>query len=214
MTTTSASKLKVRSEPEPSVGKEQLPSPTIFDKETIQSLPRHYIITQLRKNGHTDIANKLTPVANPDSHVHQSFSEIAANLEEERAEQFADLLNTLALDDSNLKNTYETIIDEMFKGHIHWGRIVTFIVFTSNVVLYCARSRSLKHRVPEILMWTDVAMQEKMHRWIKEQGGWQAFVEHFDLESWRVSLSTLLLGLGASMAVIGGFFAVKKHLQF
>lgn len=197
-----------------SVGKEQLPSPTIFDKETIQSLPRHYIITQLRKNGHADIANKLTPVDNPDNRVHASFSEIAASLEEERAEQFADMLNTLALEDSNLKRTYNTIVDEMFKEHIHWGRIVTFIVFTSNMVLYCARSRSLKHRVPEIMTWTDTVMNEKMHRWIEEQGGWQAFVEHFDLENWRVSLSTLLLGLGASMAVIGGFFAVKKHLRF
>ena len=211
MATTSTSSFRVNSGP--GVGKEKLP-PTIFDKETIQSLPRHYIITQLKKNGHEEIANKLKPVANQDSQVHASFSEIAANLEEERAEQFADLLNNLALDDSNLKKTYDTIIIEMFKEQIHWGRIVTFIVFTSNLVLYCARHRSLKQRVPEIIMWTDAAMHEKMHRWIEEQGGWQAFVEHFDLEHWRVSLSTLLLGLGASMAVIGGFFAMKKHMQF
>lgn len=184
---------------------------TIFDKEAIQSLPRHYIITQLREAGFTEIAEELTPVCNPDDPIHEAFQAIAIALSEERGDQFADMLSLLGVEERSLKHTYDTIVDELFKGQMHWGKIVTFIVFTSHVVLYCARRESLRNVVPQVVEWTDA--HEKLHSWIVEQGGWQAFVEHFDVENWRVSLSTVLLGLGlVATFVAGGLLALRKML--
>lgn len=191
-------------------GRTQLPTPTIFDKETIQSLPRQYIITQLVENGYSELAEGLTRVPNPDNQAHDALKEIATTLNEERKEQFKDMLITLALTESNLKETYDTISSEMFKGKTHWGKVVTFIVFTSHLVLYCAEKERLRSRVSEIVQWSDEVMKERLHDWIQEQGGWQAFVEHFDLENWRVSLSTTLLSLGATVILASGFAAVRQ----
>ena len=199
-----------RAEPE----SRSLPTPTIYDKEAILSLPRHYIITQLREKGYTDLANKLPQVSNSDDHIHDVFGRIAAALNEERQEQFEEMLLTLRLDDGSLKEVYDSIVSEMFKGSNHWGKVVTFIVFTSHIVLYCAKTETLRHRVPDIVEWTDAMMQERLHYWIEEQGGWQAFVEHFDLENWRVSLSTGVLLLGVALsAVVSGLLFFKRILS-
>lgn len=190
-----------------------LASPTIFDKEAIQSLPRHYIIEQLKENGWTDIAASLSPVPNPDEPIHETFKAIAAALREEREEQFDDMICTLSVKENSIRETFDTIVSELFKGPTHWGKMVTFIVFTSHLVQYCAQRRELRHKIPDLMEWTDAAMQEKLHQWIEQQGGWQAFVEHFDMENWRVSLSTFLLGLGVGVSLLaGGLLAMKKFL--
>lgn len=186
---------------------------TIFNTEAIQSLPRHYIITQLREAGYTEIAEELKPVSNPDDPAHEAFQSIANALSEEREQQFADMLNTLGVEENSLKLTYDTIVAELFKGQTHWGRIVTFVVFTSHVVLHCARREELRHKVPQVVEWTDTVIREKLHCWIEQQGGWQAFVQHFDMEHWRVSLSSALLGLGLGVTIVaGGLLALKKVL--
>lgn len=123
------------------------------------------------------------------------------------------MLNTLAIEESTLKQTYDTIVEEMFKGQTHWGKMVTFVVFTSHVVLFCAKRENLKHKVPDVVLWTETVVDEKLRCWIEEQGGWQSFVEHFDTENWRVSLSTVVLGLGLGFgAMAGGLLALKKLL--
>lgn len=202
------------STPQSGISKEEsLPAPSLFEKELIQSVPRQYIVTQLVENGFSDLANKLPHVSSPDHHVHEVVKEVAAALKDERQEQFDDMLATLALDESNLKETYNTITFEMFKGKTHWGKVITFVAFTSHIVLYCARDRKLKHKVSEIVEWADAVMDKKLHSWIEEQGGWQAFVEHCDLEQWRVSLSTALLGLGVGVSVVAsGLVFLKKCL--
>lgn len=188
-------------------------SPTILDKEAIQSLPRYFIITQLKDAGFTDIAEQLPPVSNPNDPVHSAFKGIAVTLSEEREEQFTDMLNTLAVKESSLKETFDTIVAELFKEQTHWGKLVTFIVFTSHVVLYCARRENLRHKVPEVVEWTDTVIHERLHHWIIAKGGWQAFVEHYDTDNWRVSLSTVLLGIGLGAGVVaGGLLALKKML--
>ncbi len=192
----------------------QLPTPTIFDRETIQSLPRQYIITQLVENGYSELAAGLNRVSNPDDQVHDALKEIATALDEERQEQFRDMLITLAPNETNLKQTYDTISSEMFKGKTHWGKVVTFIVFTSHLVLYCAEREALRGMVPEIVQWSDAVMKERLHDWIQEQGGWQAFVEHYDLENWQVSLSTTVLSLGATVMLASGLIATIRRLFF
>ena len=187
--------------------------PTIFDKEAIQSIPRYYIIEQLQDVGLEDVAAELKLASNPEHPIHQAFRAVAAHLNKEREEQFNDMLYKLSLDEDCLKEAYDTIISEVLKGPTHWGKMVTVVVFTSHVVLYCARSprQNLKAKVPEIVAWADNMMQERLHLLIEEQGGWQAFVEHFDLENRRISLSTLLLGVGVVVTVLaGGLFALRR----
>lgn len=190
------------------------PTPRVFDKEAVQSLPRHYIITQLKDNGFTDLADALSEVPNPDDPIHEALSKVASTLNEERQEQFDDMINTLALNDSNLKESYDSIVEELLKEQTNWGRIVTFIVFASHIVLYCAQKRELKHRVPDVVEWTESVTEKKLLHWIEQQGGWQAFMEHYDLENWRISLSTALLGLGVGISALAGGIALCRKFLF
>jgi len=183
----------------------------IYNKEAILSLPRHYIITQLRNNGFKDLANSLPQVPNPDDPIHGALQKIAATLNEERQEQFDDMLLYLNLTSDNLKETFDSIVNEMLRDSKNWGRIITFVVFVSHLVLYCARQKALYQRVPEVMQWTDSAVQEKMQGWIEKQGGWQACLEHYDLESWRISLSTFLLGMGGVLALATAGLAFFKN---
>ena len=198
-----------------SIPKDHCCQKIILDIESTKALPRSYIITQLKKKGFTDIANKLPQVSNPENHVHEVLREIADILNEERGEQFEDMLRELApADYSSLKKTNDMIVYEMFKDEINWGRVVTFIVFSSHIVLYCAQRENLSQNVGDVVNWIETMMEERLHDWIEQQGGWQAFVQHYDNESWRVNLSTAILGLGVGLAaVIGGLAFLKKiHL--
>lgn len=191
-----------------------LNAPIVYNKECIQSLSRQYIITQLQLKGFSNIARELPVVANPEDPVHEALRHIADILNEERKEQFDEMLLTLMLDESNLMQTYDTITSEMLKDEQNWGRIVTFIVFTAHLSVYCAQTEKLRHKVVAVVERADCLMEEKLHHWIEEQGGWQALLEHYDLEKWRINLSTAILGAGVSLGVvIGGIMAFKSILS-
>lgn len=185
--------------------------PVMLDTDRYKSLARKYISTQLRRNGFTEIASTLPRIKNPSDRVHDVLKEIADTLDEERGAQFDEMLRILSLDESNIEDTYDTIVYEMFKDTVNWGKIVTFIAFSAHMAVHCAKQESLRQMVPNIVAWTDREMEEKLQDWILEQGGLQAFIHHYDTENWRVSLSTALMGLGMGLAVLaGGLIAVKR----
>lgn len=187
------------------------PAPLMMDTERCKSLARKYISTQLRRNGFTDIARQLPRVKNPSDHVHEVLKEIADTLDEERGDQFDEMLSVLSLDDRNIEHTYDTIVYEMFKDTINWGKIVTFITFSAHMAVHCAKKEELRPKVQDIVSWTDKEMEEKLQAWIMEQGGLQAFIQHYDTENWRVSLSTAVVGLGMGLAVLaGGLITLKR----
>lgn len=188
------------------------PPPVIMDTDRCKSLARKYINTQLKRNGFSEIVDMLPRVKNPYDHVHEVLKEIADTLDEERSQQFDDMLRVLGMDASNMEHTYDIIIYEMFRDAINWGRIVTFITFSAHMAVYCARQEKLRHKVLDIVSWTDKEM-EKLQSWILDQGGLQAFIRHYDTENWRVSLSAAVMSVGVSLAVLlGGLMAFKKLL--
>ena len=181
------------------------------DRDLCKSLARKYVITQLRRNNFNEIANTLPKVKNVNDHVHMVVQEIADTLVEERGGQFEDMLNTLNLDDSSIEHTYDTIMYEMFKDTVNWGKIVTFIAFSAHMAVYCAKTDELQHRVKDIVSWADKVMKEKLEQWIEGQGGLQDFVSHYDTENWRVNLSSAVLALGVTfVAFAGGFLTLRK----
>ena len=188
--------------------------PTIYDKEVIKSFPRQYIITQLKRNGFAELAEALPGAVNSEDPIHAAFREIADTLNEEREEQMKDMLKTLKLDETNLKATYDTIIVEMFRDRIHWGKIVTFVVFSAHYVLCCAQREDLRPKIADLMELIDSHVEERLHHWIEVQGGWQAFVEHYETENWRISVSTAVLGLGLGLTVVAGGLMALKNMLF
>ncbi len=51
----------------------------------------------------------------------QSVQEIADTLEKEREVQFEEMLFTMNLNSSNIEQTYDNIMYDMFSNSINWG---------------------------------------------------------------------------------------------
>ena len=177
----------------------------------VRHFARFYILNQLRKHNHSDLAERLSnPEDQVEGETHHLLQTIAGQLEKERGQQFEEILNRLQLTNQNLKLTYETIVGEIFRDEIHWGRIVAFIVFSGTLAVYCAE-HGLEARVKDVIGWTEEQMESRVRDWVLEKGGWQAFMDHYDDERWTIEIPQLLVGAGLAAAVVaGGILLMKK----
>ena len=189
------------------------PSPSMSVDETrLEEIARLYIVRQLRENDFEDLANGFRPVSDPDHDVHRLIGTICTQLEKERAEQFDEIIDSLTVTNDNLEETYRQLTTHVFEEGVNWGRIITFLVFSARLCLHCARY-GLQDRVTDVVEWTECEMRERVHNWVVQRGGWSAFVEHYDEESWKLSLSTAVVITGMVIAVLAsGAFMVRRFL--
>lgn len=179
--------------------------------KNVRHFAKWYILNKLRKRNHSDLAERLS---NPEDQVegdsYQLLQTIASQLEKERGMQFEEILNRLQLTSQHLKVTYDTIVGEIFRGGVNWGRIVAFIVFSGSFAVHCAE-HGMEARVKDVINWTEEHMDASVRDWILEKGGWEAFMDHYDDESWTIEIPQFLVGAGLAAAVVaGGFFLMKK----
>ena len=168
---------------------------------------RAYVVDQLRKHDFEELATKH---ATFEEHCcddsQRMLHHLAGNLAEERKRQFEDILNRLQLTSENLSETYRTIVKEMFVDGVNWGRILAFLVFAGSLAVFCARE-NMGNRVGEVISWTENDVEKTVSKWVIRQGGWAAFVDHFD-DSWTIEnpgyvVASVLLSLV-------GIFLLKK----
>lgn len=170
---------------------------------------RAYIIDQLRKNNFEALADiHANHEECCDDGSELMLHHLAGNLAEERKRQFEDILNRLQLDDENLAETYQTIVKEVFIDGINWGRILAFLVFAGSLAVYCARE-GMEERISDIISWTENDVEKTISRWMETQGGWSAFVDHFD-NSWTIEVPPYILAGVFTAVVAGGLFLLKK----
>ena len=169
---------------------------------------------------HTSSINCARIISKPLADIHANHEEccddgselmlhhLAGNLAEERKRQFEDILNRLQLDDENLAETYQTIVKEVFIDGINWGRILAFLVFAGSLAVYCARE-GMEERISDVISWTENDVEKTISRWMETQGGWSAFVDHFD-NSWTIEVPPYILAGVFTAVVAGGLFLLKK----
>ena len=189
-----------------------LPPNMTVDVTQLEEIARHYIVTVLKENSYPKLANQLPPVRDPDQNVHRLINSICTQLERERGQQFDEIISSLTITEDSLEDTYRQLMTHVFQEGVNWGRIITFLVFSSRVSLHCARS-GMQNRVRDIVEWTEDEMRERIHSWVIERGGWAAFVRHYDNDSWKMSLSSFLVVTGMFAAVLAsGVFMAKRFL--
>ena len=189
-----------------------LPPNMTVDVTQLEEIARHYIVTVLKENSYPKLANQLPPVRDPDQNVHRLINSICTQLERERGQQFDEIISSLTITDDSLEDTYRQLMTHVFQEGVNWGRIITFLVFSSRVSLHCARS-GMQNRVRDVVEWTEDEMRERIHSWVMERGGWASFVRHYDDDSWKMSLSSFLVVTGMFAAVLAsGVFMAKRFL--
>ncbi len=184
----------------------------LVGEQNIRRFCRLYIMDQLRKHGCHHIVEQLSlEYREPEDESYQLLHQIANQLADERQQQFEDVLYALQLTNENLKVTYDTVVTEIFRDGIHWGRVIAFLVFSSSLAVFCAQ-HGMESRVNEVIEWTESEMETRLQRWILERGGWQAFMEHFDDTSLNLGTSQGLLvaGVAAAAVIAGGVFLLRK----
>ena len=187
-----------------------LPSNMTVDVTQLEEIARHYLMTVLRGNKYSNLANQLPPVRDPDQNVHRLINTICTQLESERAQQFDEIISSLSITNDSLEDTYRQLMTHVFQEGVNWGRIITFLVFSSRLSLHCARS-GMQNRVQNVVEWTENEMRERIHSWVVERGGWGAFVRHYDDDSWKMSLSSFLVVTGMFAVVFAsGVFMAKR----
>ena len=189
-----------------------LPPNVTVDVTQLEEIARQYLMTVLRGNKYTNLANQLPPVRDPDQNVHRLINSICEQLERERAQQFDEIISSLSITNDSLEDTYRQLMTHVFQEGINWGRIITFLVFSSRLSLHCAQS-GMQNRVRDVVEWTEDEMRERIHSWVVERGGWAAFVRHYDNDSWKMSLPSFLVVTGMFAAIFAsGVFMAKRFL--
>ena len=191
---------------------EQLPNNMEVDMTHLEEIARHCIVRQLRENGFEELADQFQPVRDPDHNAYRMIDTICTQLERERAEQFDEIIASLTVTDTNLEETYRQLITHVFHEGVNWGKIITFLVFSARMALHCARY-GMEEKVTDIVKWTQDEMRDRIHGWVRERGGWAAFVSHYDDESWKMSLSSFLVVTSmVAVMLASGVFMAKRFL--
>lgn len=186
----------------------------VVAEQKVQNFARAYIIGQLERRGHNSLVERLVGSYRPPSdRAAKCLNMIATQLAEERREQLEEICFDLQITKETLKETFDTIADEMFNDSVKWGRIVTFIAFTGALAEYCA-DHGLEEEVEKIIEWTEEFVHERLMGWIARSGGWEGFIGHFQENNVCLSQPKLMaVGMTmAALAVAGGMFMVSRLL--
>lgn len=193
----------------PHVASSHLPCAFTAAKD-LRNFARAYIVDQLKRHGHARAATELGSFEIPSDVALSCLHKIADQVAQERREQLEEICFELQISKDNVKETFDTMVDEIFADEIKWGRIVTFIAFSGALAGYCADHR-LKDLIQNIIQWTESVMQNQLAGWITSHGGWEAFLDHFDTARSSCYFPRLFMGVGlATLAVLGGLIMFRN----
>ncbi|XP_028302958.1 bcl-2-like protein 1 [Gouania willdenowi] len=92
---------------------------------------------------------------------------------------FNDLATQLQITPDTAYSSFKSVMDEVFKDGVNWGRIVGLFVFGGVLCLECSE-KDMSELVPRIADWMTMYLDENINEWIEsEGGGWASFAQIF-----------------------------------
>nr|QII80252.1 bcl-2 isoform 2 [Amphiprion clarkii] len=130
---------------------------------------------------------------------------------------FSDLSSQLDITPETAYHSFKSVMDEVFKDGVNWGRIVGLFCFGGVLCVECVE-KNMSELVPRIADWMTMYLDEHISLWIQSQGGWECFAEIFGQNAAaeaRRSRDTLkrwlLVGGVLLMGVLAGVLIAKKQ---
>ncbi|KAM6218566.1 apoptosis regulator Bcl-2 [Rhynchocyon petersi] len=144
--------------------------------------------------------------------VHLTLRQAGDDFSRRYRRDFAEMSSQLHLTPFTARGRFATVVEELFRDGVNWGRIVAFFEF-GGVMCVESVNREMSPLVDYIALWMTEYLNRHLHTWIQDNGGWDAFVELygpsmrplFDF-SW-LSLKTLL-----SLALVGACITLGAYL--
>lgn len=131
---------------------------------------------------------------------------------------FSDLSSQLPVTPATAYGSFESVMNEVFRDDINWGRIVGLFAFGGTLCVECVE-KEMSHMVPRVADWMTTYLDSRIDPWIQSHGGWRRFAEVFGgdaaAEVRRAQASRrrwLLVGVVLLTGVLLGAFIAKKHV--
>ncbi|XP_022077671.1 bcl-2-like protein 1 [Acanthochromis polyacanthus] len=130
---------------------------------------------------------------------------------------FSDLSSQIDITPETAYHSFKSVMDEVFKDGVNWGRIVGLFCFGGVLCVECVE-KNMSELVPRIADWMTMYLDEHISPWIQSQGDWECFAEIFGqnaaaearrsrdtLKRWLLAGGVLLMG------VLAGVLIAKKQ---
>nr|BBA19141.1 PB1-BclXL [synthetic construct] len=112
----------------------------------------------------------------PMAAVKQALREAGDEFELRYRRAFSDLTSQLHITPGTAYQSFEQVVNELFRDGVNWGRIVAFFSFGGAL---CVESvdKEMQVLVSRIAAWMATYLNDHLEPWIQENGGWDTFVE-------------------------------------
>ncbi|KAJ8006255.1 hypothetical protein DPEC_G00126400 [Dallia pectoralis] len=110
--------------------------------------------------------------------VKEALRDSANEFELRYALAFSDLSSQLHLTPATAYQSFESVMDEVFRDGVNWGRIVCLFAFGGALCVECVE-KEMSPLVGRIADWMTVYLDNHIQPWIHSQGGWDRFAEIF-----------------------------------
>uniref|UniRef100_A0A3B3TFR4 Bcl-2-like protein 1 n=1 Tax=Paramormyrops kingsleyae TaxID=1676925 RepID=A0A3B3TFR4_9TELE len=130
---------------------------------------------------------------------------------------FSDLSSQLHITPATAYQSFESVMNEVFRDGVNWGRVVGLFAFGGALCVECVE-KEMSPLVGHIVDWMTVYLDNHIQPWIQTQGGWDRFAEIFGNDAaaeGRRSRERFQQWLPAAMALVAGalvgFLIAKKR---
>ncbi|CAN9512481.1 unnamed protein product [Ophioblennius macclurei] len=130
---------------------------------------------------------------------------------------FSDLSSHLDITPDTAYHSFKSVMDELFKDGINWGRIVGLFAFGGVLCVECVE-KDMSELVSRIADWMTMYLDENISPWIESQGGWDRFVEIFGRDAAAEAMRSretmkrwLRIGVALLTGVLFGVYLVKRQ---
>lgn len=150
--------------------------------------------------------------------VKEALRDSANEFELRYSRAFSDLSSQLHITPATAYQSFESVMDEVFRDGVNWGRVIGLFAFGGALCVECVE-KEMSPLVGRIAEWMTVYLDNHIQPWIQEQGGWERFAEIFGndtaAESRRMQeryKMWLLVGMTLFTGIVVGSLIAQKRL--
>uniref|UniRef100_A0A4W2F845 Bcl-2-like protein 1 n=1 Tax=Bos indicus x Bos taurus TaxID=30522 RepID=A0A4W2F845_BOBOX len=120
-------------------------------------------------------ARKMIPMTT----VKQALREASNEFKLRYQQTFSDLMSQLRITPGTACQSFEQVINELFRDRVKWGHVVAFFSFSGTL---CMKSidKEIHVLVSQVTTSTATYLNNHLKPWIQENGGWDTFVELYE----------------------------------
>ncbi|XP_041745087.1 bcl-2-like protein 1 [Coregonus clupeaformis] len=168
------------------------------------------------RNSRSNLGKPSSPQGGMEA-VKAALRDSADEFELRYTRAFSDLASQLHITPATAYHSFESVMDEVFRDGVNWGRVVGLFAFGGALCVECVE-KDMSPLVARIADWMTTYLDNHIQPWIQSQGGWDRFAEIFGRDaaadvrrSQESVIKWLLVGVILFSGVLVGTLIMKKR---